>query len=61
MIRTGDPAERILEEIAGHDLVVMGAHGRGVFANMLLGSVASKIVRLSPVPVLTVRLPEEKA
>ncbi len=61
MIRTGDPAERILEEIAGHDLVVMGAHGRGAFAEMLLGSVASKIVRLSPVPVLTVRLPEEKA
>jgi nucleotide-binding universal stress UspA family protein len=61
MIRTGDAAERILEEIADHDLVVMGAHGRGVFAEMLLGSVASKIVRLSPVPVLTVRLPEEKA
>jgi nucleotide-binding universal stress UspA family protein len=61
MIRTGDPAERILEEIAGHDLVVMGAHGRGVFADMLLGSVASKIVRLSPVPVLTVRLPNDKA
>jgi len=59
-IRTGDPAERILEEIPGHDLVVMGAHGRGVFADMLLGSVARKVVRLSPVPVLTVRLPREK-
>ena len=62
-IGTGDPAERILERIdAGkHDLVVMGAHGRGAFADMLLGSVARKVVRLSPVPVLTVRLPEEKA
>ena len=61
MVRTGDPAERILEEIrdGGHDLVVMGAHGRGVFADMLLGSVARKVVRLSPVPVLTVRLPGE--
>lgn len=63
IIDTGDPAERILEQIAAgnHDLVVMGAHGRGVFADMLLGSVARKVVRLSPVPVLTVRLPEEKA
>ena len=63
LIRTGDPAERILEEIrgGGYDLVVMGAHGRGVFADMLLGSVAGKVVRLSPVPVLTVRLPGEKA
>ncbi len=47
-------------EIPGHDLVVMGAHGRGVFADMLRGSVARKVVRLSPVPVLTVRLPGEK-
>lgn len=58
-ILAGDPAQRILELIPGHDLVVMGAHGRGIFADMLLGSVARKIVRLSPVPVLTVRLPEE--
>jgi len=63
LIGTGDPAERILEEVhdGKYDLVVMGAHGRGAFADMLLGSVARKVVRLSPVPVLTVRLPEEKA
>ncbi len=63
LIETGDPAERILTQIRNqkYDLVVMGAHGRGVFSDMLLGSVARKIVRLSPVPVLTVRLPEEKA
>jgi nucleotide-binding universal stress UspA family protein len=61
-IELGDPASRILKEITrgNHDLVVMGAHGRGAFMDMLLGSVASKIVRLSPVPVLTVRLPREK-
>jgi nucleotide-binding universal stress UspA family protein len=39
----------------------MGAHGRGAFMDMLLGSVANKVVRLSPVPVLTVRLPKENA
>lgn len=57
----GEPAACILNELntGGYDLVVMGAHGQGPFMDMLLGSVANKIVRLSPVPVLTVRLPKE--
>lgn len=38
------------------DLVVMGTHGRrGARSRAILGSVAEKIVRMSPVPVLTVR------
>jgi universal stress protein A len=37
------------------DLVVIGTHGRGAIAHMLLGSVAEKVVRKSPCPVLTVR------
>ena len=37
------------------DLVVIGTHGRQGVARALLGSIAEKIVRLSPVPVLTVR------
>ena len=37
------------------DLVVMGTHGRSGIPRAVLGSVAEKIVRLSPVPVLTVR------
>ena len=36
------------------DLVVVGTHGRRGIPRMLLGSVAEKVVRLSPVPVLTV-------
>ena len=39
------------------DLVVMGTHGRHGVSHALLGSVAEKIVRLSPVPVLTTRAP----
>ena len=39
----------------GIDLIVMGTHGRGPIAHMLLGSVAEKVVRKSPCPVLTVR------
>jgi len=37
------------------DLIVMGTHGRGAIAHMLLGSVAEKVVRKAPCPVLTVR------
>jgi universal stress protein A len=37
------------------DLIVVGTHGRGGLMHMLLGSVAEKVVRKSPCPVLTVR------
>jgi nucleotide-binding universal stress UspA family protein len=40
------------------DLIVMGTHGRGPLAHMLLGSVAEKVVRRAPCPVLTVRHPQ---
>ncbi|NHN49142.1 universal stress protein [Halostella sp. JP-L12] len=39
------------------DLVVMGTHGRSGVSRYLLGSVAEKLVRTSPVPVMTVREP----
>ncbi len=37
------------------DLIVLGTHGRGAIAHMMLGSVAEKVVRKAPCPVLTVR------
>jgi universal stress protein A len=37
------------------DLIVMGTHGRGFMAHLLLGSVAENVVRQGPCPVLTVR------
>ncbi|NIO09739.1 MAG: universal stress protein, partial [Deltaproteobacteria bacterium] len=37
------------------NLIVMGTHGRTGLQHMLLGSVAERVVRLSPCPVLTVR------
>jgi len=37
------------------DLIVLGTHGRGAIAHALLGSVAEKVVRKSPCPVLTVK------
>jgi nucleotide-binding universal stress UspA family protein len=37
------------------DMIVMGTHGRTGLAHLLIGSVAEKVVRKSPIPVLTVR------
>ncbi len=42
------------------DLIVMGTHGRTGLIHMLMGSVAEKVVRESPCPVLTVRPPEQE-
>jgi nucleotide-binding universal stress UspA family protein len=50
---------RFAEE-AGADLIVLGTHGRGALAHLLMGSVAEKVVRKSPCPVLTVRDPNHK-
>jgi nucleotide-binding universal stress UspA family protein len=42
------------------DLIILGTHGRGPIAHMLMGSVAEKVVRKAPCPVLTVRHPEHE-
>jgi nucleotide-binding universal stress UspA family protein len=56
-VQTGAPFEEIVrtaeEERAG--MIVMGTHGRGGLNHMLLGSVAERVIRLAPCPVLTVR------
>ena len=42
----------------GIDLIIMGTHGRTGVAHTLLGSVAERVVRKSPCPVMVVRHPE---
>ena len=42
------------------DLIVMGTHGRGPLAHMIMGSVAERVVRTASCPVLTVRHPEHE-
>jgi hypothetical protein len=41
-------------------LIVAGTHGHGAVAHALVGSVAERIVRTAPCPVLTVRNPEQE-
>jgi nucleotide-binding universal stress UspA family protein len=61
ILRRGIAAEETLAVIAAEhpDLVVVGTHGRKGVTRFMLGSVAEKIVRQSPVPVLTVRLHQD--
>jgi nucleotide-binding universal stress UspA family protein len=56
---SGEPASTIVKELqqGNHDLVVVSTHGRTGLAHLLLGSVTEKLVRLSPVPVLTIPPP----
>lgn len=59
---TQGPAPAAIVERAeelGADLVVLGTHGRTGLERLLLGSVAERVVRTSPVPVLTVHPPEK--
>ena len=60
-LQTGNPYEVILDYTKDHavDLVVMGTHGRTGLDRYLIGSVTEKVVRMSDVPVLTVRQPQE--
>jgi nucleotide-binding universal stress UspA family protein len=57
LFRKGVPYREILAAIeeTKADLVVMGTHGRQGLRHALIGSVAERIVRLSSIPVLTVR------
>ncbi len=52
--RVGDAADEIVKFAAsgGHDLVVMGTHGHTALANLVMGSVATKVLAISKVPVL---------
>ncbi len=58
----GSPAAAIVEYARGHDidLAVLGTHGRGPLSHLLMGSVAERVVRTAPCPVLTVRDPQHE-
>ena len=55
-------AEAIVAYAHAHtvDIIVMGTHGRRALSHLLMGSVAERVVRMAPCPVLTVRHPEHE-
>ena len=59
VLRTGAPHDEIVALATDEraDMVVIGTHGRGGVDRALLGSVADRVVRLAPCPVLTIREP----
>jgi nucleotide-binding universal stress UspA family protein len=58
----GHPVVEILKYANDHanDLIVIGTHGRGPLGHMVMGSVAERVVRKAPCPVLTVHHPERE-
>ncbi|UCH26549.1 MAG: universal stress protein [Trueperaceae bacterium] len=51
----GPPLQELLGLVGAYQLVVMGAHGANPLDNAFLGGIAGRLVRRSPIPVLTVR------
>lgn len=56
-VMVGVPLASLLDYVSAQhiDLIVMGTHGRGGVSHLLLGSVAERVVRFAPVPVLTIQ------
>jgi universal stress protein A len=57
LVREGDPATIIADEARdlGTDLIVMGTRGLSGLKHVLMGSVAERVLRTAPCPVLTIR------
>ncbi len=55
-VRTGVAFLEIIDYVRSEeiDLIIMGTHGRGGLEHILIGSVAEKVVRKAPCPVLTI-------
>ena len=54
-VGAGHPAREILDRAEGFETVVIGSHGGSLSDRLLVGNVAERVVRHSPVPVIVVR------
>jgi universal stress protein A len=61
LVEMGVPYQKILEMAAAEqvDMIVMATHGRTGLSHLVMGSVAERVVRTAPCPVLTIRPPGE--
>jgi nucleotide-binding universal stress UspA family protein len=59
VLKTGSAPEAILDAAADEraDLIVIGTHGRTGLTRLVIGSVAERVVRMAPCPVLVVKPP----
>jgi nucleotide-binding universal stress UspA family protein len=55
VVELGQPAELLVEQAKGADLLVVGTRGHGGFAGLLLGSVSQQCAHHAPCPVVIVR------
>jgi len=58
---SGRGAPTIIEAAKDHDAIVVGTHGRTGISHLFLGSVAERVVRTSPLPVIVLRLPAKES
>jgi nucleotide-binding universal stress UspA family protein len=63
LVELGVPYQKIVQTATAEqvDLIVMATHGRTGLGHLVMGSVAERVVRLVPCPVLTIRPPGDHA
>ena len=63
MVAEGEPDEEIVATAArrGVEMIAMASHGRGAVGRAIFGSVADRVARTAPVPILILRPPDEDA
>lgn len=61
IVREGRPGDVLLELAPDYDVVMVATHGRTGLERLVMGSVAEKFVRLSPVPVLVIHPKDAEA
>jgi nucleotide-binding universal stress UspA family protein len=63
MVAEGEPEEEIVAAAArrGVEMIAMASHGRGAVGRAIFGSVADRVARTAPVPILILRTPDEDA